>query len=221
MDLPADPDEAAVHLAASEAQSRSVEQALQEAPTRLEEFVDRMQATGGVVSFAAGEGLPPAESELLEWLDAVQPDEISFGLGIPSTAGLQREGQQLQAAMGTLLQQALNFAWVETRREGRLMARTSVNWTGDAKTVWGAPVTLAESDLHRRSLRLAVVSRASLMRMLVVVTQGAAKISVLIATPGGAVLALPAAWKYVKRLLREIETYRSSTSQIEENLNAK
>lgn len=101
------------------------------------------------------------------------------------------------------------------------MARTSVNWTGDAKTVWGAPVTLAESDLHRCSLRLAVVSRASLMRMLVVVTQGAAKISVLIATPGGAVLALPAAWKYVKRLLREIETYRSSTSQIKENLNAK
>ena len=220
MDLPADPEAAAARVAEAEAQNRNVEQVLKEAPARLDEFVGRIRATGGAVSFAAGDDLPPAEGELLNWLDAVQTDEVSFGLGIPSGALLERESQQLQAAMSALLQQALNFAWVETRREGRLMARTSVNWTGDASTIWGAPVTLAESDLHRRSLALAVVSRASLMRMLVVVAQGATKISVLIATPGGAVLALPAAWKFVNRLLAEIETYRRSTSQIKEKQNA-
>ncbi|MEJ2267272.1 MAG: hypothetical protein P8X95_27830 [Anaerolineales bacterium] len=52
-----------------------------------------------------------------------------------------------------------------------------------------------------------------MLRTFIVTTQGAAKLSILLATPGGAILALPAAWKYVNQILAELEKIRDLKTQ--------
>ncbi len=59
---------------------------------------------------------------------------------------------------------------------------------------------------------MAISSRNTLIRTFVAVTQGAVKLSALITTPGGAILALPVAWKYVNQILSEINAYKELAS---------
>jgi hypothetical protein len=40
-------------------------------------------------------------------------------------------------------------------------------------------------------------SRATLWRMVVLATQFAVKLTIVLSTPGGAILALPAAWRFI------------------------
>ena len=94
-----------------------------------------------------------------------------------------------------------------------MLARTVVGWTGDLDTLWEQYLRPEQIDLHRRSLNLAITSRAAMLRTFIVTTQGAAKLSILLATPGGAILALPAAWKYVNQILAELEKIRDLKTQ--------
>jgi len=216
LELPGDPAAASAILRATEAQVSAAQQALDIAPRRLNHFVQGLRNTAsGGISFdsEAVQPLPPAESELLHWLGSAGPGEAQFDVEEPSQAEAKRDGLQVQQALERLLQQVLNFAWVETRQDGRLLARSVVDWGGDTDTVWGV-VLPGEASLHRRSLALAVVSRAALLRLVVTIAQGAAKISLLLGTPGTTVLALPAAWKYVNRIISEVESYKTSTSRI-------
>jgi len=221
MDLPSDFQQADELLAESEAQVRDTNQALEGAPSRLGRFITDLGGhRAGPVSFdlpsEAAAALPPAESELLDWLEAAQPEPVSFGLpGLPSK-DLLEAGLQVQQALASMLQQVLYLAWVETHVGERTLARSVVNWGGDSDSVWNPALLPEEISLHRRSLGLAVVSRLALLRLVMTVTQGAAKISVLIAAPGANLLALPAAWKFVNRLLAEIEAYKSTLSKAQE-----
>jgi hypothetical protein len=79
-----------------------------------------------------------------------------------------------------------------------------VDWTGDMNTAWKPAISPEERILHQRSLALALKSRIALLRIIMTTAQGAAKIAALIAAPGGALLALPAAWKYVQQLLSAV-----------------
>ena len=91
------------------------------------------------------------------------------------------------------------------------MGETIVGWTGDTRTVWGAGAAPARLAWHTRSMALALASRAMLLRTFFLVTQDAAKLSVLLAVPGGAVLALPVAWKFVYQVLAEVGEYQKLT----------
>jgi len=221
MELPPDHQAADDLLAQSEAQVRSTQKALDAAPARLDTLIASLGSReAGPLSFSlpseAAATLPPAESELLSWLEATQPEAVSFGLPALPSKDLLDAGLQVQKALDGMLQQVLYLAWVETRLGERTLARTVVNWGGDSDTVWSPLVPSDELSLHRRSLGLAVVSRLALLRLILTVTQGAAKISVLIAAPGANLLALPAAWKFVNRVLAEIEAYKSSISKAQE-----
>ena len=100
-----------------------------------------------------------------------------------------------------------HYAAVETAVQGRLLGRTTVSWMGDMNTVWHAGLDPTSAVLHQRTLALALASRDTWMRMVVVVARGAIALSVLLTTPGGAILALPAAWKFVHQVLSELEKY--------------
>jgi hypothetical protein len=78
-----------------------------------------------------------------------------------------------------------------------------VGWTGDAETIWPQPRHPEQVALHWNTLDLALQSRTTLLRTLIIVTHGAVKISSLLAMPGGVVLALPAIWKFINRLMDE------------------
>jgi hypothetical protein len=56
-----------------------------------------------------------------------------------------------------------------------------------------------------------VDSRAAVLRVIACVTRGAVAISVRLALPGGAVLALPVAWRFVQRVLAEVDRGRTGS----------
>lgn len=213
LDLPADPEAAAATLTQAEAQLQATQALLDEAPARLEAFAARLQS-GAEVHFdleSTGEApLNAAEATLLPWIDALQPGQISFGGEELSRGDIGATISQLRQTVDDLLGQVLYLARVETRLQGALLASSLVDWTGDMDTAWGEAVSAEERSLHQRSLALALKARIALLRVILTTTQGAAKISALIAAPGGALLALPAAWKYVQQLLAAISEAQGS-----------
>jgi hypothetical protein len=206
LDLPAGPGQADAYLAQAEAQLQATQALLEATPLRLDALVTRV-TSGGEAHYAV-EALPadgtaeqPAEAALLSWIDAYQPGQVAFG-GVGLDQRQMGEAvTQFQQVVNNLLGQVLHLAQVETSLEGQLLARSLVSWTGDVDTTWGDGTQAEERSLHQRSLALALASRLAMLKMFTTVTQGAAKIAVLIAAPGGALLALPAAWKYLQQLL--------------------
>lgn len=212
IDLPSDPEAASTQLERSAAQVAATQAALDEVPGRIDALVTQRQAPGtGPVAFDTA-GTPPmaeAESELLRWLDSVDPGQpVSFGMQSVTSSEVKGAGAQFLQGTDQLLRLLVHFAWVETQVEGDLLARTVVDWTGDSNTAWGQELSAEQFQLHQRSLRLALASRTTLLRIFIIVTQSAAKISALVATPGGALLALPAAWKFVNKVLAEVKNYQ-------------
>jgi hypothetical protein len=89
----------------------------------------------------------------------------------------------------------------------------------DANTFWQWGTSPEQFGLHQRTLKLAIDSRNALMRTFGLTAEAAVKLSVLLATPGGAIVALPAAWKYVNQILTEVGQYRALTQQKEKLRN--
>jgi hypothetical protein len=222
IDLPGEEQEAATRLEQVSTQIEASRKALDDASYRLASFIQHYQSGDMTqLSFTTGAvgALPEPELELMDWLEFARPTALEFGVAVeaPHPAEVQRLSSQAEAAMEKLLQQVLHFAWVETRLEGRLLARSLVSWGGDVDTVWGAERLPGDPALHRRSLALAIISRGALLRLIMIVSTGALKISLLLATPGGAILALPAAWNFVHRILSELESYQSQSQTFKES----
>jgi hypothetical protein len=112
--------------------------------------------------------------------------------------------------MVRLFQLLSHLAWVETRSEGRLLGQTLVGWSCDTQTLWGDVLEETQQVLHRRNLQLALASRLLHLRLLIIATQAAAKISLLLGGSGGAgtLLALPLAWRYLNQILKELDRYQ-------------
>lgn len=215
MDLPADPGVAQEQLSRAEAQVEAADRALETIPSQLEELVRRAgNRSGGSVDFtpapaggASGHPISPSEREVLGWIAAADPSQVDFGAPGGRRGGLEQASSEIRQAVDRLLHLLLHLAWVETQVQGQLVARTVVGWSGDLGTAWQLATTAELFDLHRRALRLALAARLTMLRTLIVVTQGAVKLSALIAAPGGALLALPVAWKYVNQVLLELKNY--------------
>ncbi|MGE5249611.1 MAG: hypothetical protein ACM3QS_05300 [Bacteroidota bacterium] len=214
VNLPADPQEASQALSEAEAQLAAAESALRQVPARLEAVTSAGRAGG--VSFDAGAaGAEPGspEADLLELLGHVQAVErgesVSFGIGDIAGQAWEQARDQFGAFVAQIQREVLNLAWVETSAAMRLLARTSVDWSGDNNTVWLDGVDAQERELHGRALQVAIRTRLLRIRMFSTVTGGAAKLSLLLATPAGAVMALPVAWKYVAQILDQVKTYQT------------
>jgi hypothetical protein len=215
--LPEDEAEARSALLEAETQLAAAEAALRGVPARLEAVTSSVPRGDGVSfdvsSFSVEPGTP--EAELFAVLEHVQDVEqgnpVSYGIGDFASQAWEEARGQFEKFLGQIQREVLNLAWVETNAGTRPLARTSVGWSGDNQTVWLEGLSAQERSLHSRSLDLAVRSRLLRIRMFSTVTGGAAKLSILLVTPAGAVMALPAAWKYVTEILKQVKTYQTLT----------
>jgi hypothetical protein len=146
-----------------------------------------------------------ADAELIAALaqisSAPAKGAISFGLAERISSGWEQVNEQFQAFADRLQRTLVHLAWVETRQEGKLIGQTVVGWSGDCDTVWGAAVTPGQMALHHQSLETALQSRVTLLSTFTTAVQGAVKLSVLLTTPGGIILALPTVWRYINQVL--------------------
>ena len=218
LNLPADPNSAVAQLNQAETQIQATENVLNAIPQQLDQFVQRQQTTSdGATSFSTSDttDLTLAEIDMLELLETVQQnygveDEqaVSFGLG-DKLGDWGQVNDQFQALVQRLQRLLNHYAWVETRVQDELLGQTIVSWTGDMRTAWEVDVGSDQQALHYRSLKLALASRQTMLRIIVIASEGAAKLSTLLTMPGGALLALPVAWKYIDEILTEINQYRA------------
>lgn len=217
VNLPGDEEEAGMALAEAEAEVAAAEAAMDEVPARLEELTSA--APGGaavsfdVTSFSVEPDSPEAEMlSLLEHARLLeQGGGVSYGIGDIASQAWEKARDQFRVFVQQLEREVLNLAWVETKVETQLVARTTVGWGGDSNTIWRPELEMTQQDMHRRAVQVAVKSRLLRIRMFSTVTSGAAKLSLLLTTPAGAVLALPAAWKYVTEILNQVKTYQTLT----------
>jgi hypothetical protein len=221
LNLPGNLSAAQAQLAQAETQVQASERALAAIPQRLEGLPP--QPNRGDVAFSASlPGSPPdaremlaqPEADMLNFLDRLKtgpPPESDISFGPLDRFGGWNDAQaQFMAAVKRIQRLMTTLAWIETQIEGNLLAQTVVSWTGDARIAWEAGVDAEQIALHRRSTRLALASRQTMLRTVIFTTQVAFKISGLLAVPGGQILALPVAWKYVNQILSEINLLRNT-----------
>ncbi len=178
-------------------------QVVNQLPDRFDALVKNVQFGSEDPSFGiSSDDQTMANLELQRWLGAFDPHAVSFGAAGLSSAEIRESALGLQQALQTLTHQVQYLAWVETRSDGALLARSIVGWGGSTTTSLGN-LSLDRVNLHRDSLRLALSSRVVLLNLVLSVISGAGKISMLIAAPGGALLALPAAWRIANRILSD------------------
>jgi hypothetical protein len=200
--LPADPQAARAALFDAGRGLRAQEAALETATARI-----RRVASGGA-SFAVGR-TPAPELELMGLmgeLRAADGGASSFGLRETVSAGWDEAEEKFRAFSAQVHETLTNYAVVETLVGGALIGRTSVGWAGDVRSLLLADLGAEQADLHRRTLGLALESRAALLRTFTTVLRGAAIVATMVSSPVGAVTALPAAWKFVDQLLTDMRS---------------
>lgn len=216
-DLPANLQEASLQIQSAETSLVSSLTGLDAADARLDKLV-RSQAGG--ISFSIPDYSPGSpESQLLALLGAVEPgrewESASFESGDTQTSQWGKAATEFHEFMQRLNQVVGHFAWVETQVNSRLVVRSSVGWTGNLDTAWSMSPTGEMAELHQRTLRLALSSRTALLRAFGIISAGAVKLTALVASPAGAVLALPAAWKFIRQVQAETARYSSIKEEIE------
>lgn len=202
-DLSADPLAARITLGVAREQLRAQEAALASAEARLQ------QASSMGLSFSAGAsgGLP--EQRLQQMLQEVRTPAAptggaSFSAGAPAPSAWIAAEEQFRAFVAQARTTISTYAMVETRQERMLIGRTRVNWGGDMRSFVTGAISRVQAELHRRTLTLALRSRAAILRVFAVVLRGARIVVQMISSPIGAVTALPAAWAFVQDLLNEV-----------------
>ncbi len=211
VDLPRDPEMARRQLTQRAAGLNRFDANLTVAGRRLVEFRDRAERGAGAASFSV-QALPAPEQALLGWLgEAESRAAVSYGLGEDIAAGWAQARDQLAAVVERAVDLVVYYARVETDVEGESLGRTTVGWTGSMDTAWRAELTPKEVSLHTGALALALQSRNAYLRAFALASRGAvmlAALPALLAAPGGALVALPAAWKFIQDVLAELEQAR-------------
>lgn len=217
LDLPAEPQAALQALAELDERSQASSAVLDELPERIERLASQ-GTPGGATSFAVGPStdLPSSDAELLRFLNDLDrpPDQASFGLGDDLRAGWGAAQEQFQKMTSQALQSLSHMAWVETSQGGLLFGRTAVGWTGDMDTFYTRGTGPEQIQLHQRSLSLALTARHAFIRAFSATVAGASRLALSLATPGGALLALPAVWKYVNQILSEVERVKTQSQGV-------
>jgi len=208
--LPADPAAADRQLLDRQALLDASRSALEGVPESIDRLLESSRsASAGGVAFDL-ESIPTftqAEADLLASLQALRQPllGVSFAVDEEQRGKLEAAFERFSADIDRLLRTVSHFAWVETAVGEKLIARTIVGWDGDADTAWEAESNALEYQDHQRSLSQALASRNIILHAILVTVQSAAKLAALLATPGGVLLALPLAWRFVNQILADVE----------------
>jgi hypothetical protein len=217
VNLPEDPEAVESALNQAQAQVDAAQRELAKVPARFDEFVKQAgPATGEAVSFAAPSvpvfesGTPEAELfALMSETEKAGAAVVSFGITDFASEAVESAKAEFARLMEQVNREFLHFAWIETNQNGLLLARTTLGWSGDANNIWHSEITPEQTRAHQQSLNLAVNTRMMRLRTFTTVAAGAVKLSALLTTPTGAVMALPMAWKYVQTVLAQVREYRN------------
>jgi hypothetical protein len=223
VNLPASAAESARIMDGTETAFAQIETALDQVPARLDGLVQRtrenIQRKSTTLSFdvSSEEQETGLEGDLLSQLADVdrtvlgvgKDGEVSFGLGETIGDVFSASKKQFDALITQIDRDVLHFAWVETIMAGQLIARTIVDWSGDAQTVWQDGCSDEQAILHQRNLWVVTKTRGLRFRLFITASSGAAKVASLMVTPGGAVLALPAVYQYVMKILAQTRELQS------------
>lgn len=216
------PDSPAAAQAILQRQSRAMQLAqrdLQRVDRQLTAFDPQEEERG--VSFSTADELSAPKSDLLRSIARYQPapetEVVAYGLfrrkraeeeEAEVKAALAPEDRDTMAQWRAFVEQVRrtvgNYAYIETEMGAVMVGSTAVGWTGDFTTTWAADVAPAAMRVHTQSVHLALASRIALMRIISVVTTGAAGLALKAAVPGGQVLLLPASWRFVRDVLAEL-----------------
>lgn len=208
--LPADDAAADALLARAEQRLAQTQLALANVEDPLRAFVAGHAAT----AFASPQA-PTAASQLeLDRLLAELPGDPAAGGAVDFAPGrLSRLWEQVVAEAAAFLARldaaTTGHSRVETEQGGRLLAITDLGW-GDTKTAWRARSGGDHGALHQRAVGLAFESRLALVRTFVTALR-AATLLVVLFTPGAALLAFPAALRFLVQFLAEARTRAGGT----------
>lgn len=194
--LPASPGEAQRTLMAQAIALDQDQATLEAAVARLKRFIEDYQP-GDAGAAKALEAQPEAALRAhLSLAGGAQSKDLFDTLG-NARAEFDQFVQRVRAFV-------TDYASIETTQHGLEIALTKVSWTGDAQTLWRQDVAPAQSELHHRNVRVALARRGMLMRLMVVISTGAAKIALRMATPGAQLLALPAIFQFIRDVVQEV-----------------
>jgi len=139
---------------------------------------------------------------------------VSFGLGLPTD--WSQTVAEYQAFMQQLFRLLRPTLHVETRVEGALLAHTLVELSGDFETAWTSQGALTHIQLHCHILSLTLESRLALLQLLAQTSAGAVVLAARLNPPVGAILALPAAWRYVQDVMQQAQKVADLQRQMEQ-----
>lgn len=211
LDLPESSPAAERELESLEGEIQSANKVLEEIPHVIERIGhQRSKSRSGDLSFQL-EQLPAHEAELFDLLNELSPSDVGLSFGFPgkSKLDLQKAAQEFENFLDRVKKMLTHFALVETSVQGKVIGRTLVSWSGKTESSWQSTSSTQQFYLHERSLQAALASRYLVINMVVISAQSAARLSALLAIPGGAVLALPAVWRYITRILNQLEKYQT------------
>ncbi|MEN9938844.1 MAG: hypothetical protein RLZZ387_5423 [Chloroflexota bacterium] len=176
--------------AAREAIARSAEQitASQRLIAALRARLPRVGPSGG----------PPSDAHFAQAVETLQQDLTLPGVTPPSLLRDLGSGarEQFDAVLELVHRTLSGITVVETIQAEALLARTSVGWLGDARTVLRHDVVGHQAALHSRSLEVALRSRATFLQTFSFASRFALALGV-----GGPAALLPLTWRYANRLL--------------------
>jgi hypothetical protein len=151
----------------------------------------------------------PAERELLAWLDECSTVDGRVAFGGPEAPGwLARAERELADLLERLRSWVAPTAVVRSTSGDSAVALTAHGWSGRTVTVAAARASRPELRLHDDLFELVAASRRIVVQIVGLTVEGAVRIGSRLALPGGPLLALPAAWRFVHRVLDEVEGFR-------------
>lgn len=208
--LAADFDQAQRQLVRGDAMLNANKKNLAMAMGRLDKFIE-IQMPGQAFDITTQARLARPEAELAHLLRTLPTEEPSIAFS-PDKPFAKQWGQitgQLQAFIESLHRYVAHYAWIETRVQDEVIARTTVGWIGDVNTIWRIGLEPEQTILHQRTLALALHSRDMLIQTLTAASRFAMKLSMLLSTPASSILLLAAAWRFINCLLVNQEATQS------------
>ena len=197
VDLPLDPQRGEERLAKAAGHLHAAERALDGVPGRVQAVLDEPRRT----SFAAtGPHLldrPDPDVELADWVMGAQETAYQIDRDL---VGANPRRWSLAAAHEVLdhVERACSPTLkVETVVEARIVARTRLLLSGNMRT---EILAAGHGSRHAEAVRVAVASRLTLLRALALAVRSATVIGASLILPGGPVLAIPAAWRFVHQV---------------------
>ncbi len=131
-----------------------------------------------------------------------QPD-ISFGLQDWIPAPWRQTVADFKAFTRQMIDLLKPVLEIRTGIEEMPLAVSKVDLTGDFQTTWFQRADKTRTDLHMQTLSLSLESRLALIQLLAQTSAGAVVLAAKFSLPGGAVLALPAAWRYIRDIVHQ------------------